>query len=364
MPIEFSYPITRDQVVNEITNTTEYVTNVTSNEEFVTQLVNNNTFVNNLANDSAFLTTLAGTLEVGGPSPMTIPNTELADGQRIATRIAVPNGDTYRIYQAGLQTTANTSATGLDLWAYNEDTDVKTQLATGKAEGSPDTAIYEVTGPVDVAIVIENDSGATQQASAWWTHELEDGEPTAVTWYDFESAAQREASQWNNQNANPITYSNTVAYDGSYSMVVEDGYINQDMPVSNPQEVKVWMQEEGVIPDHAAVSLWSSGQVNWATSIRMSKFGQNYFEYWDGAGWQEFPTRLNWDYDTWYGVEAANIDPDAQTLTWRVYDANDTLLREATGVSFYEATQVENLDLGTSINGGAKIFFDGISYLP
>lgn len=99
-----------------------------------------------------------------------IDNTELQNGEFISFRFRIPAGKTLKVWAAGAQNASNSAPAGLTAEVDDETNSTNLVSENGKlTTGSP---LGSVTGPVDVAFRVENDTGSTQRATGQFRYSL------------------------------------------------------------------------------------------------------------------------------------------------------------------------------------------------
>lgn len=103
-----------------------------------------------------------------------IPTTQLTDTQFISFRTHAGSQETFKLWAAGVQNNNNNTPTGLTAEVDDETNTVNLLSENTKriaaTAGSP---IASATGPVDIALRIENDSGSTQNATGIFSYTIE-----------------------------------------------------------------------------------------------------------------------------------------------------------------------------------------------
>lgn len=94
----------------------------------------------------------------------TIPTTQLADGDFVAFRLHVNDGETLLVFAAGVLTDANDTPAGLTAVVRDETAGVtEYQESAARDTGDP---LVEIEGPADVRFAADNATGGPQNASA------------------------------------------------------------------------------------------------------------------------------------------------------------------------------------------------------
>lgn len=93
-----------------------------------------------------------------------IPTTALADGDFVAFRIHIDDGETLLVFAAGVQTDANTTPAGLTAVVHDETAgETLYQENVNRETGDP---LVELEGPADVRFAADNASGGELNATA------------------------------------------------------------------------------------------------------------------------------------------------------------------------------------------------------
>lgn len=94
----------------------------------------------------------------------TIPTTQLADGEYVAFRLHINDGETLLVFAAGVQNDAN--ATPADLTAVIRDETAGSTLYQESVARDTGDPLVELEGPADVRFATDNATGGPQNASA------------------------------------------------------------------------------------------------------------------------------------------------------------------------------------------------------
>lgn len=101
-----------------------------------------------------------------------IPTTTLADTEFISFRVHVPSNHTLYVWAVGVQNASNNAPAGLT--AEVDDETNTTNLVSQNAKRATGNPLASVSGAVDVAFRVENDTGGSQDATAAFAYTIEE----------------------------------------------------------------------------------------------------------------------------------------------------------------------------------------------
>jgi hypothetical protein len=106
----------------------------------------------------------------GGPSTLGLPMANLADGDSVEIVRRIASDETLAVLGAGTQTDATNVPSGLEAVVYDLTNAADIVRVNDKdAAGDP---LGEVSGPVDVAFRVSNNTGGSQNASGAFEFEV------------------------------------------------------------------------------------------------------------------------------------------------------------------------------------------------